>query len=161
RSAPASPCYADEVLRDSPIGYWRLGEDAGSIAHDSSTAANHAVIDGGVALGAPGALARDPNTAMSFDGVEGLITALSSVDAGTNTVPLSSPSVVTGPPTIGWSAWSSSKTCDGTVDEVAIYGYVLPADRVMAHFLAAGSAPPEPLGSTCCISSDCLSGNCG
>jgi hypothetical protein len=65
--APAS-AYADQVLADSPISYWRLGETSGSTASDA-TGVNPGTYIGGVTLGQPGALTGDPNSAASFDGV--------------------------------------------------------------------------------------------
>jgi hypothetical protein len=65
--------YASVILADRPVGYWRLGERQGTIAYDSS--GNH--IDGsylgGFALGAPGALANDPDTAITLDGATGFV----------------------------------------------------------------------------------------
>jgi hypothetical protein len=56
------------VLADSPVSYWRLGEQSGTTAADSGAGGNPGTIVGGVTLGAPGALAGDPNTAMTFNG---------------------------------------------------------------------------------------------
>ena len=57
------------MASDSPRGYWRLGEAGGSTAADFS-GGNPGAYQGGVALGAPGAIAGDTNTAAHFDGVD-------------------------------------------------------------------------------------------
>jgi hypothetical protein len=74
-SQEASPVsYAEEVLSDGPIGYWRLDEPAGqSGAKDSSTSHNDGAYVGGVTLGAPGAIANDADTAATFDGTSGYV----------------------------------------------------------------------------------------
>lgn len=58
--------YADAVLADQPLAYWRLNETSGTVAVDS--AGDHdGLLKGGVKLGEPGALSEsDP--AMYFDG---------------------------------------------------------------------------------------------
>ena len=61
----ASP-YADKVLADGAVAYWRLGEPSGTTAN--SLVGNYpGTISGGVTLGQAGALA-DGNTAMKFNG---------------------------------------------------------------------------------------------
>jgi hypothetical protein len=67
------PPYADSVLADGAIGYWRLGDAAGSVAADTSGRTGNGSYVGGVLLGAPGALARDANTAASFNGTSGYV----------------------------------------------------------------------------------------
>lgn len=59
--------YAAEVMTDSPVSYWRMGETSGSTAADTADG-NAGHIHHGVQLGVPGALVGDPNTAMKFDG---------------------------------------------------------------------------------------------
>ncbi|HEY1537845.1 MAG TPA: LamG-like jellyroll fold domain-containing protein [Solirubrobacteraceae bacterium] len=63
------PSYAATVLASSPVGYWRMGEPSGTVMTDSSGNHNNGTYLGGVTLAVPGALASDPNTAASFDGV--------------------------------------------------------------------------------------------
>jgi hypothetical protein len=63
------------VLADQPLAYWRLDELSGSVAKDSSGNHNDATYVGGVMLGAPGALAGDADTAATFDGITGFVTA--------------------------------------------------------------------------------------
>ena len=61
--------YAAQVLQDSPLAYWRLGEASGSAALlDGSGNAHHSTYVGGVTLGGPGALA-DANSSATFDGL--------------------------------------------------------------------------------------------
>lgn len=75
--------YAQAVLSDSPIGYWRLGEPAGfsiTTAYDWSGGAVNGTINGTVTLGQTGALYNDPNTAMLFDGSTGYITLTTAVN---------------------------------------------------------------------------------
>jgi RHS repeat-associated protein len=64
----AGYAYASTVLQDSPAGYWRLGEQSGTTAVDSSPNHLDGSYQGGVSLGAPGALVGDPNTAVQLAG---------------------------------------------------------------------------------------------
>lgn len=61
------------MLADSPVSYWRLGERSGTTAGDSGPGGSPGAIAGGVTLGAAGALAGDPDAAMTFDGAMGYI----------------------------------------------------------------------------------------
>lgn len=75
--------YAQAVLSDSPVGYYRLGEPAGfsiTTAYDWSGNGNNGTITGGITLGQPGALYRDANTAMLFDGSTSYITLPAALD---------------------------------------------------------------------------------
>ena len=67
--------YAAQVLVDAPVAYWRFDEVSGTTARDSSGHGNDATYQGGVQLGVPGAIAGDADTAASFDGVTGFVTA--------------------------------------------------------------------------------------
>jgi PKD repeat protein len=69
---PSVASYQAEVLADSPVSYWRLGEATGTTAADSAGSSTGS-IKGGIVTGAPGALAGDANTAMSFDGTTGYV----------------------------------------------------------------------------------------
>lgn len=64
--------YDEVILADRPVGYWRLDETSGTIAHDSSGNGNNGTITGGVTLGVQGPLAST-DTAMAFDGSTGYI----------------------------------------------------------------------------------------
>lgn len=61
--------YDTEVLADSPVGYWRLGESAGTTATDSSTNTNDGTYVGSPTLGATGVITGS-NTAVDFDGTD-------------------------------------------------------------------------------------------
>src|SRR2546423_9320988 len=60
--------YSNAVLADSPIGYYRLGEASGSTAYDASGNVRDAIINGTVVPGIKGAIVKDLDTAMLFDG---------------------------------------------------------------------------------------------
>jgi hypothetical protein len=60
--------YADQVLADGPVSYWRLGDTSGTTASDVM-GANPGTYTGGVTLGQQGALTGDADPAASFDGV--------------------------------------------------------------------------------------------
>jgi len=65
--------YADAVLSDDPIGYWRFEETGGTTALDSSGNGRHATYHGAAAPGAPGALPTDANAAVAFPGGTGYV----------------------------------------------------------------------------------------
>lgn len=62
--------YVSSVLSDSPLAYWRLDEDAGTTASDT-TRRFDGTYKNGVTLGVPGILPGD--TAASFDGDGGYV----------------------------------------------------------------------------------------
>ncbi|HEY6596024.1 MAG TPA: Ig-like domain-containing protein, partial [Asanoa sp.] len=68
-AAPPS-AYAEQILSDSPRAYWRLGEASGTTADDATPNGNAGGYSGGPQLGQPGAIAGDPNKAVTFDGVD-------------------------------------------------------------------------------------------
>ncbi len=59
--------YMEEVLADSPHGYWRLGEASGTLAADASTNGNDGTYKNSVELGLPGGLVTDADTSASFN----------------------------------------------------------------------------------------------
>jgi hypothetical protein len=69
----SSGSYAEVVLSDAAVAYWRLGETIGPAAADSA-GHNPGTLIGGVTVGQPGALI-DGNTAMLFDGSSGYVQA--------------------------------------------------------------------------------------
>jgi hypothetical protein len=69
----AALTYPQVVLADAPLSYWRFGESTGTVAVDETGADNGAYGATGVTLGAPGAIANDPNTAATFDGMSGYV----------------------------------------------------------------------------------------
>ena len=75
--APSS-VYRAAVLADMPLGYWRLGETSGTVAHDETGNGHDGTYTGTFTLGTPGALVGDPDTAVTLDGVTG------EVDVGDN-----------------------------------------------------------------------------
>jgi hypothetical protein len=75
--APSS-VYRAAVLADAPLAYWRLGEKSGTVAHDETGHGYDGTYTGTYTLGAAGALAGDPDTAVTLDGVTG------QVDVGDN-----------------------------------------------------------------------------
>lgn len=62
--------YSAEVLADSPLLYWRLGDASGTTATDSSGNGRHGTYGGSPTLGTTGLLTGDSDTAVSFDGVD-------------------------------------------------------------------------------------------
>jgi len=68
------PSYAQTILNDAPIGYWRLDETGGTVAHDLSPSGYNGSINGGVTLNQAGALYNDPDMSMLFNGSTGYIT---------------------------------------------------------------------------------------
>lgn len=71
--APASSRYRAAVLADDPILYLRLGEASGTTAREEIAATHGTYSLGGLAYAAEGALAGDPDTAMTFtDGLGSL-----------------------------------------------------------------------------------------
>jgi hypothetical protein len=73
----AATGYRAVVLSDGPIAYYRLGDSVAPTAKDE-TGQHDGVYKGGVTLGVPGAIAGDPDTAASFDGIDDLLEVLPS-----------------------------------------------------------------------------------
>jgi hypothetical protein len=72
----ANAAYRDVVVADQPVGYWRLGEAAGSTVitnAGSLGAAGDGTIFRNVTMGQPGALKGDANTAANLDGAQAKI----------------------------------------------------------------------------------------
>ena len=78
----AESAYVNEVLGDEPIGYWRLGETAGSVTAEDAVGNHDGVYENFAADGfsQPGALARDANKSVIFDGVDDRVTIPHSAD---------------------------------------------------------------------------------
>ena len=76
--------YRDAVMRTPGLlSYWRLGDAFGLTSAVDVASARHGTYVNGAALGAPGALTRDANTAVRFDGVNDYValpTVPSSID---------------------------------------------------------------------------------
>jgi hypothetical protein len=67
--------YATTILADSPVSYWRLGEQSGVTAADSGAGANAGAYIGGYTLGVTGAIVSDTDTAVRFNGTTGYVSA--------------------------------------------------------------------------------------
>jgi YD repeat-containing protein len=89
--------YGDTIL-DTPglVDYWRLGEASGPALADSKGTAT-GTASPGVAFGAPGGVAGDPNTALRFD----------STDFGSAPLNLSGTSKATVEFWLNWDAYAS------------------------------------------------------
>jgi hypothetical protein len=72
--------YADVVLADSPMLYWRLGESSGTLAEDASPNNRDGTYAGsGVTYSQTGALIGDANTSVLFNGTAGEVHSAASV----------------------------------------------------------------------------------
>jgi len=60
--------YASTVLSDSPVGYWRLGEQMGTTAYDAAGSRDGTYQNGPQIRQLHGALVWEPDTAVDFDG---------------------------------------------------------------------------------------------
>lgn len=69
----ATSRYASAVLADEPTLYWRLGESTGTTAKATAGADGTYSVTG-LALGAPGAIAGEPDTAVTLTDGSGRIT---------------------------------------------------------------------------------------
>jgi PKD repeat protein len=100
-TSPAARSYAETVRADGAVNHWPLGERTGTTAYDRIRGEDLAV-NGGVALGRAGAIARDTDTAVATN--------------GTSTGFLSTTKPVLGPQTFSLEAWfSTTSTAGGKV----------------------------------------------
>lgn len=60
--------YAAEVLADSPLAYWRLGDASGTTMTDSSGNSRNGTYVNSPTLGATGLLTTDADTCVDWDG---------------------------------------------------------------------------------------------
>jgi len=65
--------YSTVVLDDTPQAYYRCDESSGSVAHDLTNNHYDAQLSGGFTLDQPGAIASDPDTALSLNAITGLL----------------------------------------------------------------------------------------
>jgi hypothetical protein len=70
----AVDAFAQDVLADNPVGYWRFGESPGSDAADSSPNGHTGTYHGGVTLGQRLRPLLGGDTAALFDGATGIVT---------------------------------------------------------------------------------------
>src|SRR5205823_14170109 len=68
RPARAAREYRALVLAGKPVGYWRLGEREGPVAHDETRHRRDGVFHGHVGYREPGALAGDADTSIRLSG---------------------------------------------------------------------------------------------
>src|SRR5262245_6189456 len=115
--------YAETIVADGAVAYWRLGEPSGTTAADS-IGGNNGTLSGGVTLGVAGAVSG--NTAMAFNGTTGKIVVPNGPFLAAGTGPLT------------LEAWIRTTTLqdtwfvDGKRDSTTLAG---------AGFLVSGSAP--------------------
>ncbi|MET1053245.1 MAG: LamG domain-containing protein, partial [Mycetocola sp.] len=76
---PVAGAYAEDVVGDSPVSYWRLGETGGSTSAADSVGSSTATASGGVTFGSAGAIGSDSNTAATFDGSDDLVATRSAI----------------------------------------------------------------------------------
>jgi hypothetical protein len=97
--------YAQTVLADAPLAYWRLGDSSGTTARDSSSHNHDGAYGGAPTLGVPGALS-EPDTAVNFDGVDDRMAASLPGLTGNQSV----------------EAWVNYTTAPGTSGDIATCG---------------------------------------
>jgi hypothetical protein len=68
----SSSPYAEAVMADAPLLYLRFGESGGAVARDEKGRYDGRYPTSGITLGYAGAIAGDPDTAVSLDGTEGI-----------------------------------------------------------------------------------------
>lgn len=66
--------YRQGVLADAPVGYWRLGEPAGTSTAPDESGGAHAGSYVGATAQAPGLLKGDSDAAAAFDGINDYVT---------------------------------------------------------------------------------------
>ncbi len=70
-----SDAYGKVIFQANPDLYWRLGESSGTTATDSGPSSNPGTYVSGVTLGRPGAIIGTTNTAVRFNGTNGLLSS--------------------------------------------------------------------------------------
>ena len=118
-------CYKDAVLADNPVGYWRLGETAGTTAVDG-VRGRHGVYTNGPTLNQAGALNGDANPATRFDGVDDRVV-----------VPLET---ALNPSQFTVEAWARPTGGAGTIRNVAASFYDSGGPNVRGYFLGADNS---------------------
>ena len=128
QSDASSSAYRAAVLADGPVSYWRLGEASGVVAADE-TGANDGLYATGVGYGAPGAIANDPNTA---------VTCLTSTAVSVATSSLDFPG--TAPITI--ELWMNPSTIDNSY-RYLLYKETMTPRNGYGVFVTANGGPPS------------------
>lgn len=116
------PAYVDEVLADSPVGYWRLGETSGTSASDLGSAAQAGTYSGGYTQNQTSLLASDTaNKAVLLNGSSGYIDCTNNTAFNFNGGNMTAECLVkfTNFPADGSSAWLIGKAYDSGTDDVA------------------------------------------
>lgn len=67
--------YADAVMSDAPVAYWRLGETSGTVAQNIGSSGINGVYTGGYTQGATSLVTGDANLAVSLNGTTGRVVA--------------------------------------------------------------------------------------
>lgn len=62
--------YSDQILADNPYLYWRLGDTSGSTAEDATANNRDGTYQNTPTLGVVGLIENDPDTAVTFNGVD-------------------------------------------------------------------------------------------
>ncbi len=135
---PPLSAYAQAVLADDPIAYWRFDETSGVTARDFSGHGHDATYIGGVHLAAAGAIAGDSDPAATFDGATGY------VDAGNNfafpgSAPFSVEAWVRSASMQGYAGLFSREDTSGGPPSEGYLGFVSPADGVYGFQRLDGS----------------------
>jgi hypothetical protein len=130
----AGVTYAQVVLSDAPLAYWRVDETVGLVAHDVTGNGHDAIYVGGFTLGAGGALIGDSDTAVTFDGKTGHLDA-NDVLAFTGNTPFT------------LEAWAAPQAL--TVDYQRLFARESSAGQTRdgyLMFLRTGAADPSTFG---------------
>lgn len=90
------PSYASEVLSDTPLFYFRLGESSGTTMVDSSGNGNNGTYGGAPTLGSTGLLVGDSDTAVTWNGTSQSASRASTAASTFTAEVLIKPSNVTG-----------------------------------------------------------------
>lgn len=70
--ATVGSAYAERILRDDPVAYWRLGDTSGTTAVDET--GNHdGTYEGGYTQNITGTISGDADKAVDFDGTNGAV----------------------------------------------------------------------------------------
>ncbi|MBI3295692.1 MAG: LamG domain-containing protein [Deltaproteobacteria bacterium] len=77
--------YRNQILADSPIGYWRLGESSGTTATDLSGSAHDGTYTNTPTLAQTGVLTGDSNTSVSFSAASSQYVDIGTSNDYTNT----------------------------------------------------------------------------